>query len=418
MPPDEFVNHIRDALTHLYDHVHLQSHPLADYLAETNDVGQVTRAQKLRRLLLNALEELSPPADACANSDAQIHYSALHYRYIDGLAPEQIAEILAISPRQTYRKIREGIEAVASLLWDRFQMEVKVGAMVRPKAAADRRSMAQATVAYMNTQAHPEILEVSSLVAGVVKDLQPYCERIGAEIDLQMSAKSLYIHADRIMLRQALLNLLTSGLGQTARPRILVNLLQERRELRLSLEIQANQESEERRQKTAEREGIGLEVAMRLFELQGCQIYQARAGEQWRVELGLPLAGPHHVLLIDDMPDMLDLFQRFTIPYAVEVTGAKSVDEATKLLDEFTPSLILLDVMLPRKDGWEFLQTLKANPATTQIPVIICSILNEPDLATALGADDYLRKPVRQEALLKMLVRWLDLDPAQAPVIL
>jgi CheY-like chemotaxis protein len=417
MPPEEFVNHIRDALTHLYDHVHLQSHPLADYLAEANGVGQVTRAQKLRRLLLDALEELSPPADACASSDAQIHYSALHYRYIDGLAPEQIGEILAISPRQTYRKIREGIEAVASLLWDRFQLEAKVEATVQPGAAADRRTLAQATVAYMNTQAHPEALEIGALVAGVIKDLHPYCERIGAKIHLNLPPKSLYIYADRTMLRQALLNLLTSGLAQTASPTILVSLLQERDELRLSLEIRASVAMKGISQKTNQREGIGLEVAMRLFELQGCQISQGSTEEHWQVELTLPLAGPHRVLLIDDMPDMLDLFQRFTAPYAVEVIGAKSVDEATRLLDEFTPSLILLDVMLPRKDGWEFLQTLKANPATSQIPVIICSILNEPDLAIALGADDYLRKPIRQEALLQMLVRWLHLDPAQAPVI-
>src|SRR5262245_37107957 len=114
----EFVDSVRDALTHLYDHVHLQSHPLAGYLGGQAGMERAIRAQKLRRLLLEVMEQLSPAAGAIGSSDAARSYSILCYRYIDGLSPEEIAKALAVSPRQVYRKLREGVEAVASLLWD------------------------------------------------------------------------------------------------------------------------------------------------------------------------------------------------------------------------------------------------------------------------------------------------------------
>jgi CheY-like chemotaxis protein len=162
------------------------------------------------------------------------------------------------------------------------------------------------------------------------------------------------------------------------------------------------------------REGIGLEVASQLFRMQGIQIRYGAGDGPWHVEIRIPQAGPHHILVIDDMPDIPRLFQRFTTAQAVEVIGAENADQAFEILQHLTPTIILLDVMLPRRDGWEILQTLKANPATASIPVIVCSILNEPELATALGADGYLRKPVSQEALLQALSDWLhlDLEPA------
>jgi CheY-like chemotaxis protein len=417
MPPEQFINQVRDALTYLYDPVHLQSHPLADQLNGFIEMGQATRAQQLRRLLLEILEELSPPSDTEAATNAQIHYSALHYRYIDGLTPEQIADTLAISLRQVYRKIREGIEAVASLLWDRLQSATVTSAPLsadRTLTSVDRRSLAQATVEHLNSNARPEILELRAVVNGVIKDLQSYCDRIGAKVCIDLPQPPLYICVDRTMFRQALMNLLTSGLTAQTRPIVVLNLVQHDNQIRLNFAIHSTSTQDALPLSAEKREGIGLEVAIQLFQLQGWQSVERGNDGLWDVVLELPLSGPQYVLMIDDMPDMISLFQRFTTPFAIEVIGARDADEATALLAEFTPALILLDVMLPRKDGWEFLQTLKSNPATARIPVIVCSILNEPALATALGADDYLRKPVRQDALLQMLVRWLHLDLALA----
>ena len=70
---------------------------------------------------------------------------------------------------------------------------------------------------------------------------------------------------------------------------------------------------------------------------------------------------------------------------------------------ELKPFVITLDIMLPQKDGWEVLQSLKANPETRDIPVIIHSIIENKELAFALGATDYLVKPVDKSILLEKL---------------
>ena len=68
--------------------------------------------------------------------------------------------------------------------------------------------------------------------------------------------------------------------------------------------------------------------------------------------------------------------------------------------------LIVLDIMMPEQDGWEVLQRLRATPETRDLPILVCSVLNEPEIAQALGASDYLIKPVTQDALLTKVERW------------
>ena len=75
----------------------------------------------------------------------------------------------------------------------------------------------------------------------------------------------------------------------------------------------------------------------------------------------------------------------------------------TRLAREVLPAAITLDIMMPNQDGWEILQALKSDPATRSIPVIICSVLEDPELAHSLGAAAYLQKPISQAALLDVL---------------
>ena len=76
------------------------------------------------------------------------------------------------------------------------------------------------------------------------------------------------------------------------------------------------------------------------------------------------------------------------------------------MLSEIRPTVIVLDVMMPGEDGWEVLTKLKAQSGTAEIPVIVCSVLDEPHMAQLLGASEYLPKPVTQRALLRALLRY------------
>jgi CheY-like chemotaxis protein len=67
------------------------------------------------------------------------------------------------------------------------------------------------------------------------------------------------------------------------------------------------------------------------------------------------------------------------------------------------PDFILLDILMPKIDGWELIKQLKSHPDTSAIPVIICSVLYEPELSRAVGAQGYIRKPINRLELIRVL---------------
>jgi DNA-binding response OmpR family regulator len=91
---------------------------------------------------------------------------------------------------------------------------------------------------------------------------------------------------------------------------------------------------------------------------------------------------------------MRDLLFRFLERDRLSVAVAANGETGLQLARELRPAAILLDVMMPRMDGWAVLGALKADPLTADIPVIMISMMNETGLAYSLGAADYLTKPV------------------------
>ena len=112
------------------------------------------------------------------------------------------------------------------------------------------------------------------------------------------------------------------------------------------------------------------------------------------------------ILIVDDNPDTVNLFQRYLANLPYQLLPAQDEGEALRIA-RGTPLLcIILDVMLPGKDGWQILQSCKNHPDTAETPVLICSVLEMEDLALSLGADGYLKKPPSREALLATLRQW------------
>jgi CheY-like chemotaxis protein len=129
--------------------------------------------------------------------------------------------------------------------------------------------------------------------------------------------------------------------------------------------------------------------------------------EQGMFVLSMPFEQPT-VLVIDDNPDVIDLFRRYLVNQPYRVLAAHNGDQAIRSALAALPDVIILDLMLPKQDGYELLQKLKNHPRTQHIPILICSVLESVDLALALGADGYLKKPPGQSDLLRFLKQWLD----------
>jgi len=109
------------------------------------------------------------------------------------------------------------------------------------------------------------------------------------------------------------------------------------------------------------------------------------------------------VLVIDDEAAIRDLMQRYLAKEGFRVVAATGGEEGLRLARELRPDAITLDVMMPGLDGWAVLTALKADPAVADIPVIMLTIVDDKNLGYALGAADYLTKPIERDRLLTVL---------------
>jgi len=116
------------------------------------------------------------------------------------------------------------------------------------------------------------------------------------------------------------------------------------------------------------------------------------------------------VLVIDDDPTALDLLERTLQGAGVRVVTASDGPEALKLARTLRPAAITLDVLMPGMDGWEVLGQLKADPETSAIPVIMVTMTSDRKLGYALGATEFLTKPVRRDQLVSLLDRYATRD--------
>jgi len=109
------------------------------------------------------------------------------------------------------------------------------------------------------------------------------------------------------------------------------------------------------------------------------------------------------VLVVDDNPDVGLLLRRYLLVGGYQPIIATTAAEAIALARSHPFYAVTLDLMMDNKDGWDVLQTLANDVRTEHIPVIVCSVLDQKDLALMLGASAFLRKPVMPDALLQAL---------------
>jgi signal transduction histidine kinase/CheY-like chemotaxis protein len=118
--------------------------------------------------------------------------------------------------------------------------------------------------------------------------------------------------------------------------------------------------------------------------------------------VGTDVAGAGKTLLVvDDEPDIANLIRRYFEKAGYSVEIAHTANEAYRLARELHPDLITLDISLPDTDGFTVLEWLKNDPSTAQIPVVVLSVIDDSARGKLLGAVDYLRKPIQEDALVE-----------------
>ena len=109
------------------------------------------------------------------------------------------------------------------------------------------------------------------------------------------------------------------------------------------------------------------------------------------------------VLIVDDNPQNVELLHAFLESLPVTILTAADGAEALEVVAEHDPDLILLDIMMPRMSGYQVCRTLKGNPETRDIQILMVTALNELgdiEQAAECGTDDFVSKPVNKFELL------------------
>jgi PAS domain S-box-containing protein len=256
------------------------------------------------------------------------------------------------------------------------------------------------------------------------------------------------VYADRVRFKQILYNLLSNAVKFTPKGgRIEIDCFESVNQVCLSVTdtgigIRPEDQQvvfEEFRQVEGSRDavnegtGLGLAITRRLVEQQGGKIsLSSEPGKGSRFTFALP-AGPNTsrpestnppnclpattsggsgkplILVVDDEASARELLASYLNPeyrIAIAESGAEAVNKAHQL----RPDAITLDLSMPGGSGFEALVTLRKTPETANIPIIIVSIVDQKKVGFALGAADYLIKPIRKPALLETIRKHVPLQ--------
>ena len=397
----EFTDQIGEAYDHLYDIVHLRTHPLTNILVADPHLSLKDKAWRCHHLLLNVIEELDPGPQAPIFSRAWRRHRLMVLHHIDGLEPQVVADELAISRRHYYREYKETLKAIASILWNRYvvkpQKTPETASEQPDQGDLDRLALLRTEAARLN-QAN-RYTRLAEVVPGVVQLVTEMARQNEVQIQVSLRDNSPRLSMDQHILRQILLGLLNYLLGPVRRCELRVTDVWQAENVRLIFRLRgvANQLN-------IPQDDVQFAMLKELAAIQKAHINLAvdEYGQEG-FDLILPTLPPQTVLVVDDNTDTLELFRRYLQPHQFQVATAQTGAEVLNLARTLQPQAIILDLMLPDRDGWDILQTLTHQPETHHIPIIICTVLSTKQLALSLGAAAFLEKPVTEEALLTTL---------------
>jgi CheY-like chemotaxis protein len=421
MTNEQFLGALRGALNHLYEPDRLRQSPLAALFDVANRLDTFSA---LQRILTEAIESLEPEANEPPQSHAWEIYEPLFYRYVQQLDQRQVAKQLGMSVRHLRRKEHAALEVLASRLWEQFDLEAKLRQDTGQRPTPVQGTVSSPTVseelAWLKDVPLESPTDLAQLLPDVLALAGPLAAQHKVRLDTTIAGDvpSLSVHA--VALSQTLLNLLSVAIHQATGGQVTISASA------LPLEVEIKVQGTYLRQgpqPVLDDDEASLDLARQLADLcrgrlevarSGDRPQQARSGDRPQQEGGegafsatltLPSFVQLPVLVVDDNADTLQLLQRYAVDTRYRLVTTRDPEQALSLAEKFSPKIIVLDVMMPQADGWKVMARLRQHPLTGHIPIVVCTILAQEEMAFALGASGFVRKPVTRQAFLAALDR-------------
>ncbi len=302
-----------------------------------------------------------------------------------------------------------------------------------------------------------ETFEVAGMVQDVAATVEPLVAKNNNVLQVKIAPALGSMQTDLTKTRQCLLNLLSNATKFTRNGTIILEARTEKtadQDLihfsvsdtgvgiapeRLGQLFQPFSQLDSATAKRYGGTGLGLAITRRFCQLMGGDIQvESELSKGTRFAIALPRrcsppteqpqnsanssiaeaeAGKPVVLVIDDDADTRDLMQRHLSREGFRPVLAGTGEAGLRWAREIKPSVVILDVVMPGMDGWSVIRQLKADPETSSIPVVMATMVADLSLGYALGAAEYLLKPVSRKQLSDMLNRFR-CTPAPCRVLL
>jgi len=409
----EFEREFQEALRHLYDPDYQPCEALCAAIG--CDFGDGIPA--VRAAILRAIDSLRPSPNSPPTAPSKQVYDLLYNRFVLKLTQEETAYRLHVSRRTVNRLQHKAVHALAGALWRHSQTvervardlpqgddELPTRETTSDTQISDWQSQMQRELDSLQAKAPDAWCGVEEAIGNVLGFVDPLASKLGIHVEVRSVQPGLVAAIHPVLLYQVLLSVLRRFAPFVSNGQVAVYARLEDGNVKITLTGA-----------TAVRSGFnertftgGIPISKDI-SIEACV-----DGTQAFVWINVPSMGKVTVLVVDDNEDMARFYRDCTIGTRYHIIHVAQGGDLFEAVDATVPDIVVLDVMLPDIDGWRLLMRIHEDPATRSIPVIICSVVQEEDLALSLGAARYLPKPVRPREFIQALDQVLPQAPAVA----
>lgn len=405
---------LREDLRRVLSHLHNPDCQPTELLWAVTGCRPEMGVAALQTAIIDVIMDLEPK-DAPPESPSMRDFEVLNHRFLLRLTQEEAAERLHMSVRNLRRAQRAATHALARILWERSLARNASAAAAKAgngvansePGSEDARPLdwlaqVRSDLAALRASSPSRVANVGKTIQGAVDLVSVLVSKQGVTLDVGPVQGELLAAVHPSVLRQILIMTIAQLARAGSADKIPIKARREGNDVIITLSTPIAEVT------LAPMADLVREIL--LSEGGDLDINVDVRGTSYRLKL--PSAGEISVLVVDDNPDSIHFYRRCTAGTRYRIISADQGQHAVDAIEAAIPDVVVLDIMLPDVDGWELLSRLRENPQTEAIPVIVCSVVREEDLAEALGAVLYLPKPVNHRQFIAALDHAVSQGPA------